>query len=88
MTHLGHFIQTILNEEKIGADALAARCDIDPAVLSRLRTGKRRTCNRATLKKIVSRISLRRIKQAHCLAAYMQDQVFAPYDKRITVAVQ
>ena len=87
MTHLGSFIQTILREDGIDAKALAERTGIDAAVLSRLLTGKRRSCNRATLHKLVTRISKRRIKQAHCLAAYMQDQCFPPYDRRVTVTV-
>ena len=88
MTHLGSFLHTVLNEEGIDAKALAERIGIDQAVLSRLITGTRRTCNRKTLHKLVAGVSARRIKQAHCLAAYLQDQCFPPHDKRVVVAVR
>lgn len=88
MTHLGAFLTTTLQEETIDARELAERMDIDPAVLSRLINGKRRSCTASTLRKIVLGASRRPIKRAHCLAAYMRDQCFEPYDRRITVAVR
>lgn len=86
-THLGEFLNTIIREERIDASHLAGRMDIDAAVLSRLINGRRKTCTAATLRKIVEGSSPRPIKRAHCLAAYMSDQCFAPYDRRITVTV-
>lgn len=88
MTHLSSFLTTTLREEKIDARVMAARMEVDAAVLSRLINGKRTTCTPATLRKIVAHCSARPIKQAHCLAAYMLDQGFEPYLDRITVTVR
>ncbi len=87
MTHLGAFLNTTLQEERIDARQLAERMNIDAAVLSRLINGRRKTCTAATLRKLVEGSSKRPIKRAHCLAAYMRDQCFEPYDRRIEVIV-
>lgn len=87
MTHLGSFLTALMEEEKIDAKTLAARLDVHEAVLSRLITGKRRTCNEKTKVKLVLRCSPRAVKQAHCLAAYLEDQMFPPFDEVLHISL-
>lgn len=87
MTNLGQFLQNLIEEEGIDAKTLAERMDIHETVLSRLITGKRKSCNEKTKHKIVLGCSRRTIKQAHCLAAYLQDQTFPPLDKMVRISL-
>lgn len=87
MTHLGTFLSNLMQEDNIDAKTLAERMDIHETVLSRLITGKRRSCNDRTKRKIVLGCSPRPIKQAHCLAAYLLDQTFPPHDKSVRITV-
>lgn len=85
LTHLGIFLTALIQRDGIDARTLADRMGVDPAVLSRLITGKRRTCNEKTLVRIVEHCSEKRRDQVCCLEAWLQDQVLADYREDIQI---
>lgn len=88
MTHLGQFLATLIREEKIDAKKLSKRIGIHESVLSRLMHGRRTSCSERTRQKIIFGCTKRPIKQAHCLAALLQDQLPAPLQRLVTISLQ
>lgn len=80
MTHLGQFLKALMERHGEDAKTMSERLGISPAVLSRLVTGQRRTCGRRTLRRIVTRCSTGRLDQINCLSAWLEDQLFAPFE--------
>lgn len=88
LTHLGIFLDALIQRDEVDARTMADRIGIDPAVLSRLITGKRRTCNEKTLGLLVRNCSQKRADQVACMAAWLEDQVLAEFRAEIAISLQ